>query len=1105
MRRVLLLFMMLCICAASAFSQERVISGQVKDDKGKPVPFASVSVRNPISGQNEEGASADAQGNFKLSVKNATSLLVFSSAGFATKEVPINKNSSILSVELGTTTQVIDEVVVTALGIRRNRNTLPYAAQQISGEEVSATRSNNFVNQLSGKISGIEIRQGNGMGSSTNVVVRGTKSLTKSNQALFVIDGVPVDNSNTTSEATSQGRAVDANQRTQPGNYDYGNAAADINPDDIESVTVLKGAASTALYGSRAANGVVMITTKKTRKGLGITVNSGITVSKIDKSTFTKYQKLYGAGYSSDYSTAASGSPNLKFWYKDAFGTKSLVVPTTEDASYGPAYDPSLMVYHWDSFDPTSPYYKKMKPWVAAQNDPTTFYQTGLSTNNSVSLSGGDDRTGFKIGYTRNEEKGVVPNSKLVKNLVNLGANYKITDRLTASATLNFSRVDGRGRYGTGYTKFNINQSFRQWWETNVDMQELEDAYFRTKQNITWNWSDPTIASGLKPIYTDNPYFTRYQNFQTDTRYRYIGNTSLNYKVTDWLNVLGRVSLDYYSEGHEERVATGSVGVPSYGQYAHSFRELNYDLMANFDKNINDDINVKALLGTNLRRTANRSTYVATNGGLVVPNLFALSNSLNPLNVLPTDEVAEEIAVDGYFGGVTLGYQNFLTLDATARVDRASTLPVDLNTYFYPSVSGSFLFSKFLENVPWISTGKIRANYAVVGNSAPWGSLQDVYFKPVSFGSATLFSLPDTKNNPALLPEKTRSKEVGLEMAFFKGRAGFDVTYYDASSFNQIIGVAVSTATGYSNKFVNAGTIQNKGIELSLYASPVKTGDFSWNINVNWTRNRNKVLALYGDSKNLQINPLSLQGGVSINASLGQPYGTIQGRTWQTLNGQKLIDDKPKLANGSDNANYGRYLFTTTTNNVMGNINPDWTGGIYNTVKYKNLSLGFLVDMRKGGDVFSLDLYYGMATGIYPETAGLNDKGNPSRNPIAQGGGVIMPGVTSDGKPNTIRVENVYGTYGYSFNPAANFVYDASYVKLREVNLTYTLPNKLVSKVPAFKGIDLSLIGRNLWIIHKNLPYADPEDVITAGNIQGYQSGSYPTNRTMGLNLKLRF
>ena len=1107
MRRKLLFFLMLCLCTAAAFSQAHTVSGQVKDEKGKPVPYASVSVRNPVSGQNENGVSADEKGNFRIDVKNA-SLLVVSSAGFSTREVPLTKTTSIISVELGTTTQVIDEVVVTALGIRRNRNLLPYAAQQISGEDVSSTRSGNFVNQLSGKVSGIEIRQGNGIGSSTNVVIRGTKSLLNNNQALFVIDGVPVNNSNTTSDATVTGRASDANSRSQAGAYDYGNAAADINPDDIESVTVLKGAASTALYGSRAANGVIMITTKKTRKGLGITVNSGVTMSKIDKSTFAKYQKQYGAGYSSDYSTLASGSPNLAFWYKDAFGTgtKSLIVPTTEDASYGYPYDPSLMVYQWDSFDPTSPYYKKMKPWVAAQNDPISFYQTGISTNNSIVLNGGDDKTGFKLGYTRNEEKGVLPNSKLIKNLVNLASNYRITDRLTASASLNFSKIDGKGRYGTGYTKYNVNQSFRQWWETNVDMHELKDAYFRTGgQNITWNWADPTNAGGLHPIYSDNPYFIRYQNYETDSRNRYIGNTSLNYKATDWLNLLARVSLDYYSENHEERVATGSVGVPTYSQFQHSFSELNYDLMANFDRNITDDINLKALVGTNLRRINNQSAFAITNGGLVVPGLYALSNSLNPLNVLPTDEIAQRTAVDGYFAGITLGYKGFLNLDATARRDRSSTLPVANNAYFYPSVSGSFLFSKMLSGLPWLSSGKLRANYAEVGNDATWGSLQDVYFKPVSFGSATLFSLPDTKNNPALVPEKTRSKEIGLEVALFKSRAGFDITYYDTRSINQIIPVAISTATGYSNKYVNAGTIQNKGIELSLYGSPVRTSDFSWNINVNWTQNRNKVLALFGNSKNLQVNPLSLQGGVSINATLNQPYGTIQGKTWQTLNGQRLVDDKPTLANGSKNGNYGRYLITSTTNNVIGNVNPDWTGGIYNTVKYKNLSLGFLVDMRKGGDIFTLDLYYGLATGVYPETAMPNDKGNPSRSTIAQGGGVIMPGVTSDGKPNTIRVENVYGTYGYSYNPAANFVYDASYVKLRELNLSYTLPGKLTGKLGPVKGVDLALIGRNLWIIHKNLPYADPEDIIASGNLQGYQSGSFPTARTMGLNLKLRF
>lgn len=1088
----------LLLFSAMAFSQSRQITGQVKDEAGKPVPFATIAVRNSVSGEPSGGVSADANGFFKMDVTRGN-VLVISSAGFAAKEVAVTEGTNSYNVQLGTSAQVITEVVVTALGIRRNRNQLGYAAQQINGDDISQTRSSNFVSGLSGKVSGVEIRQGTGMGASTNVVIRGTKSLLSSNQAMFVVDGVPIDNSNTTNSTTATGGTKDVNNR-DVGSYDYGNAAADINPDDIESLTVLKGAAASALYGSRAANGVVMITTKKGKKGLGITVNAGVTVGQIDKSTYTKYQKEYGAGYAqTGYSKPGSGSPNYGFWYKDAFGTGtlSLIVPTTEDAAYGVKFDPNLMVYHWDAFDPTSPYYKQMRPWVAAENDPTTFFETAVSTNNSILVNGGGDKTNFKLGYTRSEEKGILPNSKLIKNLVNFSTNYQITDKLIAAASINFSKVDGKGRYGTGYNKYNVNQSFRQWWEPNVDIKELKDAYFRSGKNVTWNWADPTVASGLHPIYTDNPYWIRYQNYETDSRYRYFGNASLTYKATDWLNFLGRVSLDSYDELHEERVAVGSVAVPSYTRYTRTFRELNYDLIANFDKNLSEDFNLKALLGTNLRRSNVSSVFAQTNGGLVVPGLYALSNSFSPLNVLPTDEVAEQIAVDGYFAGLTLGYKGFLTVDATARRDRSSTLPTNNNAYFYPSVSTSFLFSKFLTEASWLSTGKLRANYAEVGNSAPWGYLQDVYNRAANFGSAPLYSLPDIKNESNLKPERTRSFEIGLETAFLQNRLGFDLTYYTTKSINQIIPVSVSMATGYNKKVVNAGTIQNRGVELSLYAIPIKTKDFSWNINVNWSRNRNEVLALFDQSTNLPINDLNMQGGVSINATLHQPYGTIQGKTWTYVDG----DVNKKLVGAN-----GFYVQTATTNNVIGNVNPDWIGGVYNTLKYKDFSLGFLVDVRKGGDVFSLDLYYGFDTGIYPETVGNNDLGNPARNSIANGGGLIVPGYTADGKPNTKRVENTgTGFYGYERNPAANFVYDASYVKLRELNLTYSLPQQLIGKIAPFKGIDFSIIGRNLWIIHKNLPYADPEEAITAGNIQGYQSGAYPTTRTIGVNLKLRF
>jgi hypothetical protein len=353
----------------------------------------------------------------------------------------------------------------------------------------------------------------------------------------------------------------------------------------------------------------------------------------------------------------------------------------------------------------------------------------------------------------------------------------------------------------------------------------------------------------------------------------------------------------------------------------------------------------------------------------------------------------------------------------------------------------------------------------------------------------------------------TKSGEIGLEAAFLRNRVGFDFSYYDAQSYNQILPVAVSTATGYSAMYVNAGTIRNRGVEVSLNGAPVQSANFSWNMTLNWTQNRNKVEDLFTDpatgnkTENLVLG--SFQGGVTLNATLGQPYGTIRGSNFVYTNGERTVETT------------GRYMISTTSNEVIGDPNPDWIAGLNNTLRYKDLSLGFLLDMRKGGDVFSLDMYYGLATGLYPETAGTNDLGNPSRDPVARdasgnvlptSGGVIMPGVTADGKANTNRVSNAnYGTFGYVYNPAAAFVYDASYLKLREVMLTYTLPKAVVARIAPFKGIDLSLIGRNLWIIHKNLPYSDPEEIISSGNLQGYQSGAYPTNRTMAFNLRLRF
>jgi TonB-linked SusC/RagA family outer membrane protein len=1066
MKKTLSLLTVLMLFCALAFGQTRAVSGRVTDAQGKAVPFASVTVKGT-----SVGVAADENGNFTIEAA-PNSTLVFSAAGYQAAEVNI-KNQSTVSASLSAQSS-LNEVVVTALGIRRTRNQTPYAAQQVTGEEVSKTRNANFVQNLSGKVAGLDIRQTNTMGGSTNVIIRGTKSITGNNQALFVVDGVPYSNSNTNT----------ANQRTGRGGYDYGNAAADINPDDIESVTVLKGAAASALYGSQGSNGVILITTKKNARGLGITVNSGVTVGKVDKSTFATYQKQYGAGYGKFY------GPDEDKWFNEADvngdGVVDLVAPFHEDASYGAKFDPNLMVYQWDAFDPTSPYFGKARPWVAAANDPTTFFQTPVSSNQSVFIDGGSDRGSFKLGYTRNDDKGILPNSKISKNLLNFGGTYNITPKLTAGATINFTNINGLGRYGTGYDDKNLMTNFRQWWEVNVDVQEQKDAYFRNRDNTTWNWKS---ANRLIANFWDNPYFSRYENYESDSRNRYFGVANLNFKPVEWLNIMGRASHDGYNELQEERQAVGSVTTSSYSRFNNAFSETNFDLIANMDKNITTDINFKALLGGTLNKRHNESIRAVTNGGLIVPRVYALSNSLNTPNAPVEFDGRRE--VHSLYAGATFTWREMITLDGTIRRDQSSTLPKDNNTYYYPSVSAGFTFSKLLPSATWLSYGKLRANYARVGNDAPVYSVYDSYVGIAPFGGNPQGSVAGTKNNPNLMPELTGSFEAGVEMAFLKNRIGFDMSYYRSKTDDLITPVILSTATGYNSKFLNAGSIENKGIEVSVNGTPVKTSDFSWNINVNWSKNRNKVLELFEGAENLVL--ADFQAGVTLNASLGQPYGTIRGSNYVYKNGEKVVSQTS-----------GRYVLSPTSNEVIGNANPDWVGGINNSFRYKNLSLSFLVDTKQGGDIFSLDMYYGMGTGLYPETVALNDLGNPSRNTIAEGGGIILPGVDADGKPNAKRRSNSEGTLGYR-QPTAGFVYDASYIKLREAIISYSLPKSLVSKLNPFKGIDLSLIGRNLWIIDKHIPYADPEETISSGNLQGYQSGAYPTTRTFTFNAKFRF
>lgn len=1065
------LFTVLVLQSAVA---QRTVSGTISDDNGLPIPGANVVIK-----ETKAGVQTDVDGKFNIKAE-ANQTLVVSFIGYITQEVAAGETN--LKIKLKSEALGLSEVVVTAQGIKRDKKSLGYATQQIAGSDLNGGAvDSNVSNLLSGKVAGVEIRRNNNLGGSTNVVIRGSKSLTGNNQALWVIDGVPIDNSNSNFSSQQQGAS----------GYDYGNTASDINQEDIESMNVLKGAAATALYGSRAANGVILITTKKGKardKGIGVTFNSSFTVGSVDRSTFPKYQNQYGAGYGQYYS-----DPTGYFDYFDVNGDgiDDLVAPTYEDASYGAPFQ-GQSVYQWNAFTPYSSNYGQATPWKAAANGPITFFNNSIMSNNSITIESANDKGSLLMTITNYDEKGIMPNSNLKKNQVSGRFNHKVTDKFTVNAYGSVTLQKTLGRNSTGYND-NIMSNFRQWWQTNVDLKELEQVYNNSGgQNITWNFSDVSSPEGLTPIFWDNPYFTRYKNYSTDRRNRLISYISGDYTLTNWLTATGRIAMDSYSQLQEERRAIGSIPTgfglspvdegSGYQRYNKQFTEFNYDLMLNFNKKIGQNLSLTGVLGSNIRRQNVDAVLASTIGGLVVPELYSLSNSVYELP-FPV-ETKYSWGVNGIYAQGSLGYKDTYFMEASLRRDASSTLPKNNNDYYYPALSGSIILSNLIKSDA-VNFAKIRTNYAEVGNDAPPLSLVNTFQRDLNFHGNPVYSLPNTIKNPNLKPERTKSFELGLEASFLKKRVGFDLSYYVNNSIDQIVSGAVSSASGYTNAYVNGGEIQNKGMELQLYGTPVKLKDFQWNVTVNWSRNRNKVISLPAGLENLQLG--SFQGGITINAAPGEPYGAIKGTDFIYLNGQPVI-----------NQSTGRYLETGTSDNIIGNINPDWIGGIRNNITYKNLALSFLIDMQKGGDIFSLDMYYGLATGLYPETAdnGVRDTG------------IILPGVAPDGTPNNVytTAPQYYGNnYGYRRTPDKAFVYDASYVKLREVSISYNFSKALLKKV-YINNAKLSLVGTNLWIIHKNLPYADPESGLTSGNLsRGYSVGSLPTTRNIGVNLTLKF
>lgn len=1088
-----LLTLLMALIVQISFAQDKTITGTVSDGDALPLPGVNIVVQGTTN-----GTQTDFDGNYAIEASEGQSL-VFSYIGFKNETRAVGA-SDVINLQLTEDAEALDEVVVTALGITREKQALGYATTEVSGDQVNTARETNFVNSLSGRVAGLDVKKSSSLGGSSNIILRGYTSLTGNNQPLFVVDGTPIGNTSNATTSTNSDDETSEDQTTGRGGYDYGNAAMDINPEDIESINVLKGAAASNLYGSRAANGVIIITTKtgKRGKGLGITINSGVTLAKYDPDTFPKYQNQYGAGYGPFYGNGPGGFFSAQDVNGD--GIDDLTTPFTEDASQGAPFDPNLLVYQWDAFYPESPTYLQATPWLARENGPEYLFNTGVTLNNSISVSAGSETGAFRLGYTSLDQTGLVPNSQIKRQTIDFNGSQQIMEKLTVGVKATFTKTGGKGRYGTGYDANNLMQSARQWQQINVDYKQQEEAYFATRRNITWNYSgDPLTPEGQLPIYFDNPYWTLFENFQTDTRNRIFGNVNLNYDAADWMKITARASVDTYSDLQEERTAVTSTNLSEYERFNRNFTELNYDLLFNYDFDLTEKLSLDGVIGATARENRVETVRTSTSGGLVVPRLYSLSNSVNLLE--PSSEYFGQLKQYGFFGNASFSYDGFLYLDLSGRYDISSTLPDETNGFFYPAVSTSFVFSKLM-NTDWLSLGKFRANYAQVGNSTVPYRVFDSYFSPTNF-SVPLFSVASQKSNNNLVNELSDSFELGLEMTFFQKRLGFDVSYYQTNTTDQIFPVTVSRATGFDSRVINSGEVQNTGTEVSLFVSPVRTEDFEWKIIATWAKNVSEVKSLFTNAttgeavNNVQLG--SFQTGLSINATVGEPYGSIWGSNFTYLR-----DADGNITNPKPIIEDGKYLRDATPQPI-GDINPDWKGGINNMFTYKNLSFTFLIDIQKGGDVFSLDTYYGYATGVYDVNAGNNELGNPKRDPVANGGGILLDGINADGTPNTTRSEvDFENALGYRSAPQALHVYDASYVKLREVTFSYALPQQLLKNVP-INNMTLSLVGRNLWIIDKNMPYTDPEAGLSAGNLQGFQASPFPTAREYGFNIRFDF
>ncbi|WP_154855065.1 SusC/RagA family TonB-linked outer membrane protein [Cyclobacterium xiamenense] len=1046
----------------SVQAQSLTVKGKVVDENAMSIPGASVLVKGTT-----KGAATDINGEFSLTLSESEKELEVSFIGYNKKEVAIG-NQSEITISLTPEETALSEVVVTALGVKRDERALGYTVQQVDTRGLDEAKETNIVNSLTGKIAGVQISNSSGnIGGSSRITIRGINSISGNNQPLFVVDGTPIDNSNYNSTDQVSGN----------GGRDYGNAAQDINPDDVESISVLKGPSASALYGSRASNGVILITTKSgaKNKGIGVSINSSTMVSNVF--LLPEMQNEYGGGFSLDFEEVVDPLDGLT--YK--------VVNTNANNSWGPRFD-GTPVRHWDSMYPGEPNYGEVRPWQATPNNIRDFFETGVTLSNNVSISGGDDKSSFRLSYTNLDQTGVMPNSSLNRNTIAVSANTQITDKFSAGAKINYIRTEALGRPATGdwspERPVNVLTYWYAWTQRQIDPARLRNYQSDRYYHMTWNTQG--LGRHTEQSYNNNPYFTLFESYNNDLKDRVFGNINISYQILPELSVTLFARTDFYTDVREDRASIGGYLQNAYEKDLYNFREDNFELLGQYNTEFGDDFSLGVTFGGNIRKNTFTNNYTRTQGGLSVPNFYNLVASLQRPEIR---DFKSEREVHSIYASGNLGYRDFLFLEASLRNDWSSTLPVDNNSYLYPAVSSSFVFSNLMTGADFISFGKMRLGWAQVGNDTDPYRLINTYANGDPYANTSVFTVDDVLRNSNLKPEIVSNLEAGLDLRFLENRIGLDFTVYKVNTFNQILALPVSSTTGFQSLIVNAGEMENKGIEVMLSGTPIERNDFSWDVNLNLARNRNRVLELAEGQDNFELG--GRDGTNSVNATVGQPYGTIitPNVIYHEETGKPIV--------GSN----GFYL--RNPGEVVGSILPDVTGGFSNTFTYRGITLSALIDFQSGGSFWSETVQNGIANGQFIESVGDNDRGVPKRNPVSEGGGIRADAVFENGEPNTVYLEaQNYLKQLYSLDALS--VYDASYIKLREISLGYNVPSGMLRNL-FINGLRVSVFSRNVALLHSNVPHIDPSEIAYgSSNVQGLEGASLPAPRMIGFNINIK-